>query len=94
MKIQFEIWVVTPCSDVVGYQRFGGQFCLHLQGEDGAASYPTTKLHGVTSQNVELTPNISVSRSFSFNRDLSRQIAVITVKTQRFMTQNTRQKFT
>jgi hypothetical protein len=25
-------WVVTPCSDVVGYQRFGGTCCLHLQG--------------------------------------------------------------
>jgi hypothetical protein len=22
---------VTPCSDVVGYRRFGGQCCLHLQ---------------------------------------------------------------
>jgi hypothetical protein len=26
-------WVVTPCSDVVGYLRFGGPCCLHLQGE-------------------------------------------------------------
>jgi hypothetical protein len=26
-------WVVTPCSDVVGCQRFGGPCCLHLQGE-------------------------------------------------------------
>jgi hypothetical protein len=24
--------VVTPCSDVAGYQRFGGPRCLHLQG--------------------------------------------------------------
>jgi hypothetical protein len=24
-------WVVTPCSDAVGYQRFGGPCCLHLQ---------------------------------------------------------------
>jgi hypothetical protein len=28
-------WVVTPSSVVVGYQRFGGPCCLHLQGEDG-----------------------------------------------------------
>jgi hypothetical protein len=28
MKIQVEVfWVVTPCSDVVGYRRFGGQCC-------------------------------------------------------------------
>jgi len=26
---------VTPCSDVVGYERFGGPSCLHFQGEDG-----------------------------------------------------------
>jgi hypothetical protein len=24
-------WVVTPCGVMVGYQRFGGQCCLHLQ---------------------------------------------------------------
>jgi len=23
-------WVVTSCSHVVGYQRFGGPYCLHL----------------------------------------------------------------
>jgi hypothetical protein len=33
-KVQVEVfWVVTPCSVVVGYQRFGEVFCLHLQGE-------------------------------------------------------------
>jgi hypothetical protein len=33
VKIQFEVfWVLTP-SSVVGYQRFGGPCCLHLQGE-------------------------------------------------------------
>jgi len=25
------IWVMTPCSVEVGYQRFGGSCCLHLQ---------------------------------------------------------------
>jgi hypothetical protein len=24
-------WVVTPCSLLAGYQRFGGACCLHLQ---------------------------------------------------------------
>jgi hypothetical protein len=33
MKIQVAVfWVMTPCSDVVGYQRFGEPCCLHLQG--------------------------------------------------------------
>jgi len=27
-------WVVTPCSDVVGYQQFGGLCCLRLRGEE------------------------------------------------------------
>jgi hypothetical protein len=32
--IQVEVvWVVTPFS-VVGYQRFRGPCCLHLQGEE------------------------------------------------------------
>jgi hypothetical protein len=26
-------WVMTPCNDVVGRQRFGGPCCFHLQGE-------------------------------------------------------------
>jgi hypothetical protein len=34
MNIQVVVfWVVTPCSDVIGYQRFGGPCCLHRQGE-------------------------------------------------------------
>jgi len=33
-SLEFEVaffWVVTLYSDVVGYQRFGGLCCLHLQ---------------------------------------------------------------
>jgi len=26
-----DFWNVTPCSVVVGYQRFGWPYCLHLQ---------------------------------------------------------------
>jgi len=34
MKIQFRVlWAVTPWNDMVGYQRSGGTWCLHLQGE-------------------------------------------------------------
>jgi len=34
VKIQVEVcWVLTPCSVVVGYLRFRGLWCLHLQGE-------------------------------------------------------------
>jgi len=34
-------WVVTSCSVVVGYQRFGGQCFPHLQVEATSASYIT-----------------------------------------------------
>jgi hypothetical protein len=27
--------VVITCSDMMGYGRFAGPWCLHLQGEDG-----------------------------------------------------------
>jgi hypothetical protein len=53
MKIHVEVfWIVTPCGIVVGYQRFGGPCCLHLQGEMKAPKrwYPSTTLHGVTTQ--------------------------------------------
>jgi hypothetical protein len=34
VKIQVNVfWVVTPYSDVVEHQCFGGPCCLHLQGE-------------------------------------------------------------
>jgi len=34
VKIQVQVFfVLTLCSDMVGYQRFGGSSYLHLQGE-------------------------------------------------------------
>jgi hypothetical protein len=33
MRILF-FWVITPYSLAGGYQRFGGTYCLRLQGED------------------------------------------------------------
>jgi len=34
VKIQIEVYCVeTPCSDVVGYRRFGDPYRLYLQGE-------------------------------------------------------------
>jgi hypothetical protein len=41
MKIQLEVfWVVTPCSVVLGKQRFRGPCRLHLQDEDGGGMVP------------------------------------------------------
>jgi hypothetical protein len=41
-------WVVTQCSDVVGYKLFRGPYSLHLEAEEG--SVRSTSLHGVTTQ--------------------------------------------
>jgi hypothetical protein len=30
VKIHIMVWVMTPCSDVVGYQCFWGLCCLHI----------------------------------------------------------------
>jgi hypothetical protein len=37
-------WVVTPCGVVVGYQRFRGLSCLHLQSEVNAWRYTSASL--------------------------------------------------
>jgi len=37
VKIQVEVvWVVTPCSVMVGYRRFGGPWCLHPPEDRGS----------------------------------------------------------
>ena len=35
-------WVRKPCGLVYGYQRFGGTYCLHLQGKMKAVDSPDT----------------------------------------------------
>jgi hypothetical protein len=27
-------WVLTPCTATVGYEGFGGPYCLHIQGQE------------------------------------------------------------
>jgi len=41
-------WIVTPCNDVVGYQRFGGPCCNH------AANSNTTWYQNP--ENLDLNP--------------------------------------
>jgi len=45
-------WVFTPCSVVVGYQRFGGPSFLHLHGE---VTRVRVTLRLMASQSVPLT---------------------------------------
>jgi hypothetical protein len=38
IEIQVAVfWVMTLCGDVAGYRRFGGPYCLYLQGEVSGA---------------------------------------------------------
>jgi len=49
VKIQVEIfWVLISRSVVVGYQRFGGCHCLHLQGEAAWISETLVSCHNIT----------------------------------------------
>jgi hypothetical protein len=43
-------WVVTPCNVAVGYKDCRGPWCLCLQSGPLKRWYPTTTLHGVTTQ--------------------------------------------
>jgi len=44
MKIQVVVcWVVSLCSDVVGYQHFGGPCQLHLQGGNLPRDYTVSE---------------------------------------------------
>jgi hypothetical protein len=61
MKIQISVlWVVTWNSGVVGYQRFGGLCCLHLQGEVdldvGLGSFTPKMKAGRSPGNVGILP--------------------------------------
>jgi len=39
------IWAMTPCSNVVGYQHFGGPCWLHFQGGGSMVSQNVDILH-------------------------------------------------
>jgi len=46
VKIQVEVfWVVTPCSVVVGYRRFGGPYCMKMRLLKLVSYRNTTRRH-------------------------------------------------
>jgi hypothetical protein len=56
-KFYFQVyvfWVVTPCSIVVGYQRFKCPYCLQIQCVPLKCWYPTTTPQGVTTQKTSI----------------------------------------
>jgi hypothetical protein len=57
-------WIVTPCSVVVGYQNFRGQSSPRRwrQHVPPKRWYPTTTLHGVTTQ-MTSTGNITAVKA-------------------------------
>jgi len=63
VKIQVEVfWGVTPCSIVVGYQRFRGSW---KHQDPPKRRHPTTALHGVTSQKTSAKRCRAVSEESS-----------------------------
>jgi hypothetical protein len=45
VKIHVEVFcVVTPCGVPVGYRRFGGPCCFHLEGEEMMAAWTSETL--------------------------------------------------
>jgi hypothetical protein len=45
------LWIVTPCSDMVGYHRFEGPSCLQVQCEDEAAwTFETLVSYSITTR--------------------------------------------
>jgi len=65
-------WVMTPCSEVAGFQRFGAPYCLHLHGEATLVSYHiTTQYHNPKGA----FRNVSYHRSqvFSNNKNTHRK---------------------
>jgi hypothetical protein len=72
MKIEVAVfWVVTPCSDVVGYECFGVAFSLHLHGEIIVMWYDTNVSEVVAASIFTLATRIfNASRSCDQRTDL------------------------
>jgi hypothetical protein len=70
--------VTRPLAD--GHRRFGRTCCLHLiswrlsKEVPPKRRYPSTKLHGVTSYNIEI---LTIIRSQSECSDISKQITIV-----------------
>jgi hypothetical protein len=55
VKIQDEVfWVVTPCSAMVGYQRFRGPCCVHRPDKVISSRLFSSLLHPEDGHSMEL----------------------------------------
>jgi hypothetical protein len=72
VKIQVDVfWVVTSCGVVVGYQRFGGPCCLHLQGDviDDVKNGRYRHLPPTCTPNSYLTPVFPITSHFTLKME-------------------------
>jgi hypothetical protein len=74
---QFEVfWVVTPCSVMVGYQRFRGLGCLQLQGGVAhAVSILTLKMEAAWTYGTFESYHTTVSRHHPEDLDLKLELS-------------------
>jgi len=62
--LQVEVfWVVTQCSNAVGYQRFGGPCYLHLQGEASRSSKTLVSYSSTTQRRIPEDLDLKLHRS-------------------------------
>jgi len=68
VKIQVEIFmVVTPCSFVVGYQRFRGSWCLHPENEENMYVWNVGILPQYYTASQSIRPQLEISYFVSLN---------------------------
>jgi hypothetical protein len=87
VKIHIQVFcIVTPSSDVVGYQHLEGPSCLHIQGEVSRwrqhcppkCWYPTS-LHGIRDQKT-MTCNVTIFSVLKRNCVLLNETVILELK--------------
>jgi hypothetical protein len=62
----FIFWVVTPCGLIGRYERFGGTYCLHLQGGNVYLHIPPIRFNiGISPPSKPQVTNVCIPNAVS-----------------------------